>query len=357
MSGGIDYFRLENFIKKYLCEQIRNPQLRGIFERSEEQVKISLVVPILELLGWNIKNPLEVLFENPTVTGGRMDIVLKKDNKSVFLIEVKNLSQTLTNHLLQLGRYLYEQGISYGAITNGKEWIFFEAFAEGTTLKERILVNLDLCDETTLKVIPILSCISKNNVGNLRDCIKAHLMKIYKYIQQVKEKSTKTKCPTQEPLEEFICAQIYEEIKKCVKKLEEQLPKEIKNEPKDIFSSTSSKNIDTSSNKSSNKYVVEIDGEKIGANSRPELIKKVLEKALEKGWITHKDFPIRFGNSIFASLEPISGLQTGIRNFQIQSFSLYVNVGNSGQAQQQKIRHLINFLSQRVQGNCEILNI
>ena len=62
---------------------------------NESQVSQQFVIPILEKLGWNIKNAKEVYPQFETGDGKRVDYVLLSNGQPKVIIEVKNISTDL----------------------------------------------------------------------------------------------------------------------------------------------------------------------------------------------------------------------------------------------------------------------
>jgi hypothetical protein len=98
---------------------------------SEETTKQVLVLPLLDILGFNPYDPLKVKAEYEADVPGvkrneRVDYALFSDGELVMLIEAKPYKENLTNHANQLARYFNAITSVYAAaITNGREWRFF----------------------------------------------------------------------------------------------------------------------------------------------------------------------------------------------------------------------------------------
>ena len=84
----------------------------------EEDVKIKVVVPILQCLGYMLT---DLSFEHCGI-----DISIKNLPKGCGLIvEIKKLGESLEKHIVQLKRYIEQAEALLGIITNGDEfWIF-----------------------------------------------------------------------------------------------------------------------------------------------------------------------------------------------------------------------------------------
>ena len=77
----------------------------------EAQIRQSFILPLLELLGWNKQNPLEVVAEE-RANGGFLDIKLVHDGKTVFVVEIKKPSVDLKISS-STGQSAAYQGIGY----------------------------------------------------------------------------------------------------------------------------------------------------------------------------------------------------------------------------------------------------
>jgi len=334
---------LKNLLKD-ICQTIK--QYEDSFKSSEEQVKISLVLPILSSLGWDIKNPSEVMFEVRTETGGRTDILLTIDNKNVFLIEVKNLSQHLENYVDQLGKYLYNQGIPYGALTNGKEWIFFEAFSPGKPLSQRVITKIDIC-ENTIKSLLVLPCLNKKQISFFKECIKKVSLKFKDYLISILKNGYRIgSCNNPNEIEKYICELISYFLRTY---LEDLLKKVVNNHGSlldEVSTHESSLNSRQVNSSSTLPYEVVIGGIIIKASSRPKLLRKILEEAFKNNWISLNDLPLSINRTVFLSLKK-PPLKTGIRELNINGNKIFVNLGNSGQAHSVRIKGFIEHIVSR----------
>ena len=119
---------------------------RKLYERNEEAVKQHLIGEIMGALGWDWNNPEEVRPEERT-EDGRADYALLLNGEIVAFLEAKNLSVNVIKRdepLRQLARYCFSRGVKYGILTNGAKWVVVKAFAERTSLRDRVLWTVDL---------------------------------------------------------------------------------------------------------------------------------------------------------------------------------------------------------------------
>ena len=144
-------------------------QHRKLYERNEEAVKQHLIGEIMTALGWDWSNPEEVRPEERT-EDGRADYALLLNGEIVAFLEAKNLSVNVIKRdepLRQLARYCFSRGVKYGILTNGAKWVVIKAFAEGTSLRDRVLFTVDLEEEPLERVLVKLSLLSKERISKL----------------------------------------------------------------------------------------------------------------------------------------------------------------------------------------------
>ncbi|UUE38276.1 type I restriction enzyme HsdR N-terminal domain-containing protein [Pectobacterium aroidearum] len=125
--------RLKNHIEhvKKVCEHCT----------TEETTKQALILPFLDILGFNAYDPQKVRAEYgadfPGVkVGERVDYALFCQGVPVMFIEAKAYKEKIDNHCPQLSRYFNSTPeVTISAITNGVEWRFF------TDLKEKNIMD------------------------------------------------------------------------------------------------------------------------------------------------------------------------------------------------------------------------
>jgi predicted type IV restriction endonuclease len=141
---------------KAVSEQVLNriPSVRG---KGEQATKQSLVLPILDALGYDIWNPAEVCPEYEA------DFAIKKAGQkekvdiAIFIqgipriyFEVKPLDFVLDGHEGQLARYFNATAsVTLGILTNGLEWRFFTDTGNPNVMDAQPfhIVKLDAADQ------------------------------------------------------------------------------------------------------------------------------------------------------------------------------------------------------------------
>lgn len=148
---------------------------RGIMEKhpamSEADTISTLIEPLLETLGWSVRDPDEVGRGYPISKGERtdyVDIALKLNNKPVVFIEAKSIDISLQDYMAeQPMRYANAEGVSWFALTNGLEWRLYNAFWKIKGIEQKMLFKLSI--DEFIKKTDLLTTLSKNSVasGNL----------------------------------------------------------------------------------------------------------------------------------------------------------------------------------------------
>ena len=139
---------MENFILR-LRGHIEHVKKVGEHCSTEETTKQALILPLLDILGFNPYDPTKVLAEFAADFPGvkateRVDYALYCNGKPVMFIEAKPYAANLTNHAPQLSRYFNSSlGVTIGAITNGKEWRFFTDLINTNVMDEKPFLTVD----------------------------------------------------------------------------------------------------------------------------------------------------------------------------------------------------------------------
>jgi len=126
----------------------------------------TLIEPLLEVLGWSIRDPDEVQREYPVRIGDKteyVDIALKINNRPVVFIEAKAVGIPLQDHLAEQPiKYANAEGVSWCMLTNGRELRVYNAFWKIKGIEQKMLFKLSI-DEF------------KEKIGKLQLLSKEHL--------------------------------------------------------------------------------------------------------------------------------------------------------------------------------------
>lgn len=118
---------------------------QNISNFDEAATKQAIILPILQMLGWNIFDIDEVMPEFST-GDGRVDYSLKLDDYNKVFIEAKKTSEALENHEEQLLNYSFREGVELSALTNGITWSFYLPTKKGDW-KERKFFTIDIVQQ------------------------------------------------------------------------------------------------------------------------------------------------------------------------------------------------------------------
>src|SRR3990172_992266 len=90
--------------------------------------------PLLETLGWGVRDPDEVELEYPTIDGKSVDYALKINRKPTVLLEAKPLDDPLDDvkAITQVVGYATNDGIEWCVLTNGVRYKVYSSSEKAT---------------------------------------------------------------------------------------------------------------------------------------------------------------------------------------------------------------------------------
>ncbi|MDP2845062.1 MAG: type I restriction enzyme HsdR N-terminal domain-containing protein, partial [Candidatus Methanoperedens sp.] len=115
--------------------EISDKNLENINGYTEENVKIHVVIKLLEILGHSDHLDLE-----HTYSTDRPDIVIKGFEMPI-LIEVKGAKEDIDAHIPQIYNYSYNNCSLLSVLTNGKLFYFFSPFWKRKSFEERLILS------------------------------------------------------------------------------------------------------------------------------------------------------------------------------------------------------------------------
>lgn len=153
---------------------------------TEEATKNAFVMPFIQILGYDIFNPTEVIPEFicdiGTKKGEKIDYVIKKDGEPILIIECKHWKEKADAHNSQLHRYYHVSKSRFGVLTNGHTYNFYADLEKPNIMDEKPFFTLDLSNlkDSSLQ---ILEQFSKNgyNLEGILDSAEA-----LKYIKAIR---------------------------------------------------------------------------------------------------------------------------------------------------------------------------
>lgn len=149
---------------------------------SEENTKMSIIRPILQLLGYDVFNPEEVNNEVNSVVDGTikyeridMAIYLNSLSKPTIILEAKAINVKLDKkHRNQLYRYFTTLNPKIAILTNGEEWWFYTDLDNQNLMDEEPYLKLNIYNDADLEKLEsynkrnILDIDIKSEISNLK---------------------------------------------------------------------------------------------------------------------------------------------------------------------------------------------
>lgn len=107
---------------------------------NEVVTKEVTILPLIEALGWNARNPKEVVREFSTGKGRhQVDYCLRHRGHSMVLVEAKRAGADLDEHQEQLMQYAFGEEAPLAALTDGFAWWLYVPHAGGDWRDRRFL--------------------------------------------------------------------------------------------------------------------------------------------------------------------------------------------------------------------------
>lgn len=118
--------------------------------QTEEATKTALIMPFLQVLGYDVFDPLEVVPEYTcdigTKKGEKIDYAILKEERPIILIECKHWKQDLNLHDNQLLRYFHVSKAKFGILTNGIVYRFYTDLETPNKMDEKPFLEIDITD-------------------------------------------------------------------------------------------------------------------------------------------------------------------------------------------------------------------
>ena len=124
---------------------------------TEEAIKNALVLPFLQMMGYSIFDPTEVVPEFTADVGSKkgekVDYALMQDGKPAILIECKNFGNNLDQaEISQLTRYFTVTDARFGILTDGVLYRFFSDLDEPNVMDRKPFFEFNMLDFTEAEV-------------------------------------------------------------------------------------------------------------------------------------------------------------------------------------------------------------
>lgn len=134
---------------KDYCKQLagRISNLKGqIF--TEEATKNAFIMPFIQMLGYDVFNPIEVIPEMDCdlvkKKGEKIDYAIMKDGEPIMLFECKHWQQDLNLHDNQLKKYFVASKARFGVLTNGIVYRFYTDLMKPNIMDDAPFLEIDM---------------------------------------------------------------------------------------------------------------------------------------------------------------------------------------------------------------------
>lgn len=116
--------------------------------QTEEATKNAFIMPFLQILGYDVFNPMEVVPEFicdiGTKKGEKIDYAIFKDGQPIILVECKHWKQKLDIHDGQLLRYFHVSKAKFSILTNGLIFRFYTDLIEPNKMDEKPFLEFNI---------------------------------------------------------------------------------------------------------------------------------------------------------------------------------------------------------------------
>jgi len=117
---------------------------------TEEATKSAIIMPFIQMMGYDVFNPKEVVPEFTcdigTKKGEKVDYAIFRDGKPVILIECKHINQNLEAHDDQLARYFHVSEAKFAILTNGIAYRFYTDLENSNKMDAKPFLDLNISD-------------------------------------------------------------------------------------------------------------------------------------------------------------------------------------------------------------------
>lgn len=120
--------------------------------QTEEATKSAFIMPFIQILGYDIFNPIEVVPEFITDFGAKniekVDYAILKEGQPVLIIECKDHAENLEKHYTQVHKYFNLTKARFALLTNGIQYTFYADLDAANKMDEKPFLSFDI---TTIK--------------------------------------------------------------------------------------------------------------------------------------------------------------------------------------------------------------
>ena len=139
---------------------------------TEEATKTSLIMPLFQILGYDVFNPTEFVPEFVADVGvkkgEKVDYAIVLNGEPTILIEAKSVSEKLEKHDSQLFRYFTTTKAKFAILTNGITYRFYTDLDEPNKMDKTPFLEIDLLNASDSAIAELKKfCKEKFDVENI----------------------------------------------------------------------------------------------------------------------------------------------------------------------------------------------
>ena len=269
---------------------------------TEEATKNAFVMPFIQILGYDVFNPVEVVPEYTadigTKKGEKVDYAIMKDGNPIIIIECKHWKENLDRHNSQLHRYFNVTKSRFAILTNGLEYEFY-ADLEKTNImdsKPFLYFNINDLKDTNINE---LSKFHKNTFDLDKILVSANSLKYIKAIRNEFEKEIEN---PSDKLTKLLVSRFYDGVftSKRLDSFKDYTKKAIKTSINDVINSRLKSAITKEEEEQEQDEVIENqEVSKINTTQEEldayQIVKAILRKEIPSDKISYRDTQTYFG--------------------------------------------------------------
>ena len=116
--------------------------------RTEEATKSAFIMPFIQILGYDLFNPIEVVPEFTTDYGAKniekVDYAIFKDEQPILIIECKHHLENVDKHYTQTHKYFHLTKSRFAVLTNGVQYNFYTDLDAANKMDEKPFLSFDI---------------------------------------------------------------------------------------------------------------------------------------------------------------------------------------------------------------------
>ncbi len=178
--------------------------------KTEEAAKTSLVMPFIQVLGYNIFDPTEVVPEFGADVGKKkgekVDYAILMDGKPIILFECKPVGTTLDeSHTYQLFRYFNVTEARFGVLTDGVAYRFFSDLDKSNVMDTKPFLEFNLLEASDAQIEELKRFTKSSfNLGDILDVAREQ-----KYTKEIKRLFGEQLSKPSEAFVKLFASQVY----------------------------------------------------------------------------------------------------------------------------------------------------